>query len=317
MRPMLAVVVDPAWPGRLPLRDVDMPAPAPDEALVQVQAISLDPAEAATLAQAPAGTRPGRDFAGIVVRDAADGSGPKAGSRVAGLVAGGSWAEYVAARTSVLVALPDAVSLIQGATLPITGHAALDAAERAGSLLGRNVLIAFAVSGVAVMTCQLTRFGGSGHIVAVVPTAEREQLAHDSGAHHVVAGEGTEPAAQYAPYDRIFTTGGGEALASALAHLSADGLCVTWDVISEGQRTLDTQQRFPTGSPGAVGAVISRGTAHSETPDSLSRLARLAGAGVVRPYIGREAFWTEIATTADDLLQGRFPGNAVLHVGSV
>lgn len=317
MRPMLAVVVDPALPGRLALRDVDTPSPAPDEALIQVQAISLDPAEVGTLAQAAAGTRVGHDFAGIVVRAAADGSGPKAGSRVAGLAAGGSWAEYVAATSSALVVLPDAVSLIQGATLPIAGHAALDAAERAGSLLGRNVLIAFAVSGVAVMTCQLTRHGGSGQIVAVVPTTEREQLAHDSGAHHVVVGEGTAPAAPYAPYDRIFTTGGGDALASALAHLAADGLCVTWDVIGEGQHALDTQQRFPTGSPGTFGSVISRGTARSETPDSLSRLARLAGAGVVRPYIGREAFWTEIATTADDLLQGRFPGNAVLHVGSI
>ena len=84
-----AVVVDPDAPGKLVLKNVDAPAPAPNEAVVQVATISLNRGEIRMSQNAPAGRRPGWDFAGTVTQAAQDGSGPKEGERVVGLLAVG------------------------------------------------------------------------------------------------------------------------------------------------------------------------------------------------------------------------------------
>ena len=61
---MLAVVVDPAAPGRLTLRDVDEPVPGPSEAVISVAAISLNRGEVRRAQAAAPGWRPGWDLAG-------------------------------------------------------------------------------------------------------------------------------------------------------------------------------------------------------------------------------------------------------------
>src|SRR5207302_7618731 len=92
------------------LREVDEPEPVPDEAIVEVHAFSLNRGELALLASRPEGWRPGQDIAGIVVQAAADGSGPKEGTRVVALADGAGWAQRVAAPTARMAALPDNVS---------------------------------------------------------------------------------------------------------------------------------------------------------------------------------------------------------------
>ncbi|MGZ3639656.1 MAG: alcohol dehydrogenase catalytic domain-containing protein, partial [Ktedonobacterales bacterium] len=157
MHQMRAIVVDPSAPGRLALTEVAMPRPATNEALVRVAAISLTPYEIKAVASAASGTRPGWEFAGTVERAAADGSGPRAGARVAGFLDAGAWAEWLAVPTAALGVLPDSVSFAQAATLPIAGLTALYALERGGPLLGRSVLITGASGGVGQFACQLAR----------------------------------------------------------------------------------------------------------------------------------------------------------------
>ncbi len=60
---------------------------------------------------AEVGWRPGWDFAGVVEQPAADGTGPRKGTRVVGMLDAAAWAEVVAAPTSMLAALPENVSL--------------------------------------------------------------------------------------------------------------------------------------------------------------------------------------------------------------
>lgn len=91
-----AVVVDPDAPGRLVIRAVPERAPDRGEAVVRVRAISLNRGEVRRAGTAPVGWRPGWDLAGQVERAAADGSGPRAGARVVGLLPEGAWAERVA-----------------------------------------------------------------------------------------------------------------------------------------------------------------------------------------------------------------------------
>ena len=163
-----AVVVDPAAPGRLAIKPVELRDPDRDEVAVRVTAISLNRGETRrALQQAEPGWRPGWDFVGVVENAAADGSGPKAGTRVVGILPSGAWAERVNCRTHALAALPDAVGDAAAATLPVAGLTALHALRQGGLLLGRKVLIDGASGGVGHLACQLAVAAGAeawGHV---------------------------------------------------------------------------------------------------------------------------------------------------------
>jgi len=79
---MLALVNTPSAATPVELREVAEPEPGPDEAIVEVRAFSLNRGELALLAGRAEGWRPGQDIAGVVVQAAADGGGPKKGTRV-------------------------------------------------------------------------------------------------------------------------------------------------------------------------------------------------------------------------------------------
>src|SRR5205823_5073181 len=143
-----AVVVDPAAPGKLALKPVELRDPDRDEVAVRVSAISLNRGETRRALQvAEPGWRPGWDFAGTVDTAAADGSGPKPGTRVVGMLPSGAWAERVNCRTHAVAVLPDAVSDGQAATLPVAGLTALHALRQGGLLLGRKVRVDGATGG--------------------------------------------------------------------------------------------------------------------------------------------------------------------------
>ena len=136
-----AVVVDPEAPGRLVIQPVAEPVTDRGEALVRVRAISLNRGEVRRSGMAPAGWRPGWDLAGEVTRAAADGSGPREGARVVGLLPEGAWAARVAVPTHALAELPEPVTFSQAATFPVAGLTALLALARGGPLLGHRVLV--------------------------------------------------------------------------------------------------------------------------------------------------------------------------------
>src|SRR5436305_5958549 len=163
-----AIVVDPAAPGKLAIKAVELRDPDRDEVGVKVTAISLNRGETRRALQvADAGWRPGWDFAGLVETPAADGSGPMQGTRVVGLLPSGAWAERVNCRSHAVAALPDAVTDAEAATLPVAGLTALHALRQGGLLLGRKVLVDGASGGVGHLACQLATAAGAlvwGHV---------------------------------------------------------------------------------------------------------------------------------------------------------
>jgi NADPH:quinone reductase len=152
---LLALVNTPHGPTPIELREIREPSPADDEALVNVHAFFPEPRRAEFLCQEQ-GWVPGQDIAGVVVRQAASGEGPAAGTGVVALVEDSGWAERVAVPNRRMAVLPDEVSFPEAATLPVAGLTALRTL-RHGALVGRRMLISGAAGGVGTLAVQSPR----------------------------------------------------------------------------------------------------------------------------------------------------------------
>jgi NADPH:quinone reductase len=255
MNTMRAIVVTPDAPARLAIDRVTPTEPAPSSAVVRVAAISLNRGEVRRTQSDPAGARPGWDLAGVVERAAADGSGPPVGSRVVGFVPSGAWAEVVAVPTQALALIPDSVTFSQAATLPVAGLTALLGLEKAGSLLGRTVLITGASGGVGDFGVQLARQTGA-QVVALVRAEARAERIRQLGAQVVAVGETAAAAAAYGPYHLVFDGIGGDVLASALPLLAPDGMAVAYGRTVGTSITFDLGQFFGKGGLSLYGFIL-------------------------------------------------------------
>ena len=309
-----AVVVDPNSLAHLAFEEVEEPSPAPSEALVRVSAISLNRGEVRRAAtSSEPGFRPGWDLAGTVEREAADGSGPQRGSRVVGLLDAGAWAEVVAVPTRSLAVLPDGVSFAEASTLPVAGLTALYTLEKAGGLLGKNVLITGASGGVGLISCRLARLSGA-RVVALVRREEHAEFVREAGAHEIAAGEDGAAARDHGPYDLVLESVGGEVLSNALAMLATGGICVTFGVSSTPEVTFDARAFYFTGGATLYGFILFHEVLSNPASEGLDRLLRLVADGSLEPRIEIEAPWEEIGEVAERLTNRGFTGKAVLYV---
>jgi NADPH:quinone reductase-like Zn-dependent oxidoreductase len=308
-----AVVVDPAAPGILRIREVPLPTPSPSEALMRVATISLNRGETRRAMAAADSWYPGWDLAGVVERAAADGTGPPAGARVVGLLRTGAWAEYVAVPTRALAKLPDAVTFAQAATLPVAGLTALYALARRGLLLHRRVCITGATGGVGDFAIQLARLAGA-EVVAQVRRPDQVAIVERIGAHAAVVGDETATFAKHGPYDLVLESVGGQCFTAALANLAKDGMCVSLGGSASHEATCDLLRFRQTGRTTLYGFMLFEELALQPASDGLAHLTGLVAAGRLEPTISVEAPRTEIGKVARQLVDREFVGKAVLHV---
>src|SRR5271154_6583855 len=314
-RQVRAVVVDPAAPGRLSIKPVELRDPDRDEAVVRVTAISLNRGETRrAVQQAEPGWRPGWDFAGVVETEAADGSGPKPGTRVVGILPNGAWAERVNCRSHAVAALPDAVSDIQASTLPVAGLTALHALRQGGLLLGRKVLVDGASGGVGHLACQLALAAGAivwGHVRR---EEHRAQVAEWCGGQAVV-GSDLSAAKGEGPYWLILDSVGGSALSAAMGMLTPNGTCVTFGISEAGTSNVESRNFFGTGGARLYGLTLFHELMSVERAGvGLALLAAEIEAGRLKPQIAVEAAWSEVGAIAQRLINRDFTGKAVLHI---
>ncbi len=311
---MRAVLADPALPGRLALQEVAFPQVATSEALVRVGAISLNRGEVRRALTAEASWRPGWDLAGVVERAAEDGSGPKQGARVVGLLPSGAWAEVVAVPTTTLAELPTTVSLTQAATLPVAGLTALYTLEKGGSLLGRNVLVTGASCGAGHFAIQLAVYAGAQQVVGLVRQEQYVPFVRAAGAHEVVVSDDGQAAGKYGPYDLIIDSVGGQVLETILGMLAPNGMCVNFGVSATSAVTFDLRSFFIVGGTSLHGFYLFQELQHKSAQSGLTRLARQVEAQHLQPQIALEESWEQISEVAQHLMERRFAGEAVLTV---
>ena len=310
-----AIVVDPAAPGRLAIKPVELRDPDRDEVGVRVTAISLNRGETRRAIQvAEPGWRPGWDFTGVVEREAADGSGPKSGTRVVGLLPSGAWAERVNCRSHAVAALSDAVTDVQAATLPVAGLTALHALRQGGLLLGRKVLVDGATGGVGHLACQLAQAAGAlvwGHVRR---EDQRGQVGAWTGGR-VVVGPDLSAAKGQGPYWLIVDSLGGSALAAAMGMLAPNGTCVTFGVTEGATASVESRDFFATGGARLYGLTLFHELMSVERAGiGLALLSGEIAAGRLKPQIAVEAGWSEVGAIARRLIDRDFTGKAVLYI---
>ena len=305
---MSAVVATPDGARWTERRDMPAPEPEDGEALLAVRAFSVNRGELSLLASRP-GWQPGQDVAGVVVRAAADGSGPGAGARVAGLAEMAGWARYAAVPADRLAELPDGVGFEEAAALPMAGTTALNVVRAGGAVLGRRVLVTGASGGVGGFAVQLAAIGGA-RVTAVARSEHAPRLAQ-YGASEVVADVGEAAAGAY---DLVLESVGGATLAAAFGRIAAGGVLVSYGNSSRAAAPFDVFA-FAGRDDARVRTYFSSAHAH-EAGAGLAVLLDLVAAGRLRVELGATEPWDHLDDTLDRLRDRRLAGKAVLTVES-
>jgi NADPH2:quinone reductase len=294
-------------PGLVEFGDVGRPAPGPGEAVIRVEAFSVNRGETFLLEKPPAGWRPGKDIAGLVVQGAADGSGPATWTRVVAHPPAAGWAEYVAVATGSIAELPSGITAVTAAALPLAGLTALRMLRAAGDVAGRRILLTGASGGVGHYFVELAANAGA-EVTAISAAPDRGSRLTELGATSVL---GRVTAAE-GPFDLVLESVGGDVFPQALARLTPGGTLIWFGQASREPVTLSffdlldhqpsaTIRHFSYADPPPYGA-------------DLAILVRLVANGRLHPEIGRVADWADTAATLADLRDRRIRGNAVLTV---
>jgi NADPH2:quinone reductase len=288
--------------------ELPAPEPAPDEAVVAVEAFSLNRGEVLMLSGPPNGWRPGIDLAGRVVQAAADGSGPVEGTRIVGQAPLGSWTTHVAVPTSAMAALPDSVSFEQAAPLGAAALTSLRMLRYAGSVDGQRLLITGASGGLGHFFVELATLQGA-RVTAVVGSAERGERLLALGAEAIV----TDVADAEGPFEVVLDSIGGASLATAITKAAPGGL-ILWFGQASGEGTMIDMytSQIPTLARIVPFSFFTSGGSYA---DDLATVVRLVDQGHLHPEISVVADWSETGTWLVELRDRRLRGNAVMTIG--
>lgn len=184
------IITEFGGPDVLKLQDVPEPQPSRGEVRVRVMATALNRADVlqrkGQYAPPPGVPKeiPGLEFAGIITEVHEDVTGFTPGDRVFGLVAGGSYAQFVVTHHRTLAKIPDNLSFEQAAACPEAFVTAYDAmVSQANLRSGEWVLIHAAGSGVGTAAIQLCKALGARSI-GTTRTKDKIDRAMELGLHH-------------------------------------------------------------------------------------------------------------------------------------
>jgi NADPH:quinone reductase-like Zn-dependent oxidoreductase len=296
------------------VQTVAVPAPRDGELLVRVRAAGVNPYDWKVRdGVIPSDVFPvelGVDFAGTVESAGARVSGFAPGDRVFGTSESGSFAEYATVDASAVIAkIPQGLSDVQAAALPVAGLTALSLVHGAGAGPGTTVLVVGAAGGVGSYAVQLARQRGA-RVIGVAHSSDADAV-RALGASAVIA------------YDR------GDVPAAVEAAVPS-GVDAVIDLVSNGPAVKEFARVIRAGgrivSPIAAideawfaerkidGRNIGMAQAPAPAANSLLQLARMVVDGTLKVNVGGERPLDETGQALDDLKAGRITGKLVIRI---
>lgn len=184
-------ITEPGGPGVLKPTTRPVPTPAADEVLIHVQAAGVNRPDCIQRLghyAPPEGVTdiPGLEVAGEIVAIGTDVSGYQVGDIVCALVAGGGYAEYVAAPFGHVLPVPTGLSIVEAAALPETFMTVwTNVFERGRLQAGETLLVHGGSSGIGTTAIQVASRLGS-RVLTTAGSAEKCQACLDLGAERAV-----------------------------------------------------------------------------------------------------------------------------------
>lgn len=201
-------------PEVLELAERDRPEAGPGQVVIRVGAAGvnfIDTYKRSGVYQVPFPFTPGSEAAGTVTSVGAGVTDLAVGDRVATAEGFDCYAEYAVLPAEAALPIPDGLDDRTAAALPLQGmtaHYLMNSTFKVES--GQTVLLHAGAGGVGLLLIQLLKARGA-QVITTVSTDEKEQLAVDAGADHVLRYDG------FAAKVRDITGGAG-------AHVVFDGV---------------------------------------------------------------------------------------------
>jgi NADPH:quinone reductase len=299
-------ITDPAAKGGLARRELSEPEVGPHDTVIGVRAYSVNRGELNLLRARPEGWRPGQDVSGVVLRQAADATGPEEGQRVAGHADGGSWSEWVGVPSHRVAPIPDSTSFADAAALPAAGLTAFRALQTGGPLLGKRVLVTGASGGVGHLAVQLASMAGAT-VTGLVSGPHRNESLSGFDVEVVTSLDSA------GPFDLVLEGVGGQVLIEAI-HRVAPGATVAALGMASGERSSFAFNDFPWGKLAWLVPFYLWATPEETFAEDLGYLARLVGDGRLEVRWNVRRDWAETNDAVEALRDRQATGKVVLTI---
>ncbi len=309
---MKAVVLE-AFGGveNLKLTEVPEPKPGPGQVLVRVRAVGLNFAEVLWRQQRyPRAKAPyilGWEIAGEVA-DVGEGvSWPRTGQRVFGFTAGGGGnAEYAVCDASSLMAVPQSVSFVDAASIPVVWGTVYHGLVTFGRVKGgEDVLIHAAGGGVGTIAVQWARALGA-RVIGTAGSDEKlervKALGCDIAINYRTSDFYEAIKAEIGGVDMVLESVGGRVLEDSLKLLRPMGRLITFGYASGERPQIDPFTLFAKNL--TISGLWFGRMEPQQQAEALSAAMRMLQSGKVRPVVGHR-FPLEATAEAHALMESR------------
>jgi putative PIG3 family NAD(P)H quinone oxidoreductase len=311
-------IVEPGGPEVLEWREAPDPHVGRGDVLIDVTASAVNRADVLQrqgFYDPPPGSSPypGLEVSGVVAEVGADVEQFKPGDEVCALLAGGGYAERVAAPWQQVMPVPSQVSLREAAGLPEVACTVRSNVFMVGRLRrGETLLIHGGASGIGTFAIQLAKALGS-HVVTTVGSAEKADRARELGADEVINYR-EEDFTDKVRADVILDIMGAKYLDKNVRSLKTGGRLVV--IGMQG----GTKAELNLGMLLAKRASVHATTLRSRPVDEKGAIVRsvvdnvwpLVGAGAVRPVVYAEVPMADAAEAHRMLDSGEHVGKILL-----
>jgi NADPH:quinone reductase len=307
-------------PEVLELVEAERPVPGPGQLLVKVTAVGvnfIDTYKRGGVYKVSYPFTPGSEAAGTVEEIGEGVTVFSAGDRVATAEGTNCYAGYILVDEDKALPVPAGVDDFTAAALPlqgITAHYLINSSFRVEP--GQTVLLHAGAGGVGLLLIQLLKAKGA-RVITTVSTDEKEQLAREAGADHVLRYEGFSAKVRELTNgtgaDVVYDGVGKDTFDDSLAALRIRGTLVLFGAASGPVPPVDPQRLNSGGSLYLTRPTIGHFLLNPQERRWRSdEIFAAAASGALKVRIGARYDLADAARAHEDLEQRRTTGKVIL-----